>query len=218
MDHVYENKELNEFSPYEVLFKKWSIVNDYGESAMRAKEMKPFFKNKEELCCRECNAPGKLPAIYIISYDKRTKRHTYMPFLVVEGSEGRSFVAREGMDTTCKDLIIIRSHAVSRYIKRHGWDGTREDCERYLLTYMWVTSREQDPITKEFVEYFDEGIFMGRFSNHIYYTNTYQANQHLYPNQRFASIRLQKHIEEFFEDLDKNGLTNPVKNFNILKP
>lgn len=196
---------LTEKSPYKDLYKAWNIVNDYSERAMRAKEMRSSFKNKDELFCRECNAPGKIPALYIVSYDKINKCYVNMPFLIVEGSEGRSFVAGQGNHVTDKNLIIIRSHAVSRYIERHGWEGKREDCERYLLSYMWVVCREEDSITKEFWEYFDEGLFMGYYNNGIYYTNTYVANQHLYPNQRLSSLRMEKDIRGFFEELRKEG-------------
>lgn len=70
---------------------------------------------------------------------------------------------------------------------------------------MWVVCREEDSITKEFWEYFDEGLFMGYYNNGIYYTNTYVANQHLYPNQRLSSLRMEKDIRGFFEELRKEG-------------
>ena len=189
---------LTEKSSYEDLYKAWKEVNDYGERAANAKAVKDALK-KSNVTYRRVNTPEKHRAFYIII---KTKKYMYhMPFLIVEGSEGDSFVALDDEGKRSSRLTILHSHAINRYIERHGWDGTLEEFQNYLLDSMWVTARNVDKYTKDITVYFDDGVFLGAEKDNICHLNTYVANQHLYPNQRLKSRKLQESIEELFSKL-----------------
>lgn len=192
---------LTEKSSYKDLLAAWKEVNDYGERAYNAKAVRQALK-KSSIVCRRVNTHDKHNALYIFI---KTKVRLYtMPFLIVQGSEGDSFVALEdNVTSTNNELAMLHSHAVNRYIERHGWKGTKEECEEYLLGEMWVTSQHVDRYTKELFVYMDNGLFLGCIKDGISHLNTYVANQHLYPNQRLKSRQLQKSIEELLEELDK---------------
>lgn len=188
---------LTEKSTYQDLLSAWKEVNDYGERAANAKAVKDALK-KSNVTYRRVNTPAKHRAFYIII--KTKKRMYHMPFLIVEGSEGDSFVALED-ETVSHCLTVLHSHAIRRYIERRGWKGTVEQCEEYLLDAMWVTARNRDKYTKEITVYFDEGIFLGCVKGNICHLNTYVANQHLYPYQRLKSRQLQESIEELIKNM-----------------
>lgn len=191
--------KLTEKSPYEDILSAWKEVNDYGERAANAKAVKEALK-KSKIAFRRVNTPAKHKALYVFVATKRMMYH--MPFLVVEGSEGDSFVALEDMGGGRKDsLAMLHSHAVNRYIERHGWNGTLEECQEHLLCDMWVTSQHVDTVTKELFVYFDEGLFLGCIKDGISHLNTYVANQHLFPYQRLKSRTLQEAIEKLMDKL-----------------
>ena len=126
----------------------------------------------------------------------------HMPFLVIEGSEGDSFVALEDKGKRKdNEFAMLHSHAINRYIERHGWNGTLEECQEYLLGEMWVTSQHVDRYTNELFVYFDDGLFLGCIKDGISHLNTYVANQHLFPYQRLKSKTLQDAIEKLFSEL-----------------
>lgn len=189
---------LTEKSPYKDLFSAWKEVNDYGERAANAKTVKDALK-KNDIVFRRVNTPKKSQALYIIIKTKRRMFH--IPFLIVEGSEGRSFVAMQDEFGMERSLTVIHSHAINRYMERHGWDGSLEECEYYILESLWVMSINVDKYTKETIVYFDGGVFLGCEKDKVCHLNTYVANQHLYPNQRLKSRKLQESIEELFSKL-----------------
>lgn len=190
---------LNEKSSYKDLYAAWQEVNDYGERAANAPAVKEALK-KSKIAYRRVNTPAKNRALYIFVKAKRQMFH--MPYLVVEGSEGDSFVALEdkGMPKD-NELAIIHSHAINRYIERHGWKGTLEECQEHLLCDMWVTSQHVDKVTNELFVYFDNGLFLGCIKDGISHLNTYVANQHLFPYQRLKSRTLQEAIEKLFKEI-----------------
>ena len=189
---------LTEKSPYQDLLSAWKEVNDYGERAANAKSVKETLK-KSNVAYRRVNTPAKHRAFYIIIKTKQRMYH--MPFLIVEGSEGDSFVALEDEGKRNSCLTILHSHAINRYIERHGWDGTVEECQEYLLDSMWVTARNIDKYTKEITVYFDNGVFLGAEKDNISHLNTYVANQHLFPYQRLKSKMLQESIEKLMNEI-----------------
>lgn len=190
---------LTEKSPYEDLYKAWQEVNDYGERAANAKAVKQALK-KSDIACRRVNTPAKNRALYVFVKGKTQMYH--MPFLIVEGNEGDSFVALEDKGKrNDNELAILHSHAINRYIERHGWDGTLEECQNHLLCEMWVTSQHVDRYTQELIVYFDDGLFLGCIKDGISHLNTYVANQHLFPYQRLKSRTLQEAIEKLFNEI-----------------
>lgn len=189
---------ITEKSPYKDLISAWKEVNDYGERAANAKTVKDALK-KNDIVFRRVNTPKKNQALYIIIKTKRRMFH--IPFLIVEGSEGRSFVAMQYEFGNERSLSVVHSHAINRYMERHGWDGSLEECENYILESLWVMSINTDKYTKDTIVYFDEGVFLGSEKDNICHLNTYVANQHLYPNQRLKSRKLQESIEELFSKL-----------------
>lgn len=192
--------KLTEKSSFNELWDAWSLVNDYGEAACEASQVQRAFKKGAKVVYRRVNTPEKLQALYIIVQNKR--QVYYMPFLIVEGSEGRSFVARENNGQRKDYITILHSHAINRYIERHGWDGDIVDAENHILNGMWVSSRNVDKYTKELSIYFEEGMFLGAEKDGICHLNTYIANRQMYPNQRLQSRRLQDNIEELFKKLN----------------
>ena len=205
-------KKLTEKSKYEYLDKAWNLVREYGERAVNAQDVKRAFKNGAQTVYRRVNTPEKLPALYVIV--KGRKQGLFMPFLIVEGSEGSSFVIKEKMnDGYDYRLTVIHSHAIKRYVERHGWDGDIVDCENYLLDHMVITSRHEDTITHELLVYFDGGVFLGCVKDNICHLNTYVANQHLYPNQRLKSRQLQESIEELMSSVQTGRDGNKPQRF-----
>lgn len=192
--------ELSEKSSFEDLMAAWGLVNDYGEAASNAREVQRAFKKGAKVVFRRVNTPEKLHALYIIVKYKR--QVMYMPFLIVEGSEGRSFVARENNGKESDYLTVLHSHAVKRYIERHGFDGDLVDAENHILDGLWVSARNIDKYTKDMTVYFDDGMFLGSEKGGICHLNTYIANRQMYPNQRLQSRRLQDNIEELFKKLN----------------
>ena len=193
-----QTNNLTEKSPYKDLLAAWQEVNDYGERAANAKAVKDALK-KSNVTYRRVNTPEKHRAFYIII--KTKKRMYHMPFLIVEGSEGDSFVALEDEGKRNSCLTILHSHAINRYIERHGWKGTAEECQEYLLDSMWVTARNIDKYTREITVYLDDGVFLGAEKDNICHLNTYVSNNRLYTNQRLMSRKLQDNIEKLFKEI-----------------
>lgn len=203
-------EKLTEKSRYEDLDKAWRLVREYGERAVNSKVVNRAFKSGAQTVYRRVNTPEKLPALYIIV--KGRKEGLFMPFLIVDGSEGRSFVIKEKLGNDLDDrLTVIHSHAINRYIERHGWKGDLVDCENYLLDSMVITSRHEDTITHELLVYFDDGVFLGCVKDNICHLNTYVANQHLYPNQRLKSRQLQESICELMSTLNQDNEDKPKR-------
>lgn len=124
----------------------------------------------------------------------------FTSFLIVEGSEGDSFVS---MEDDKEKMTILHSHAINRYIERHGFDGTLEQCQCYILNNTLLTTQSVDTITKEVVIYFDEGVFLGCVKDNVTHLNTYVSNNRLYSNQRLMSRRLQDMLDELIKRMKK---------------
>lgn len=185
---------LTEKSPYKDLLSAWKEVNDYGFFAANEKNTKKALKKKGVTLARWVNTPKKNRALYI--YARPNKKVYFTSFLVVEGSEGESFVT---MEDDKEKMTVLHSHAINRYIERHGYDGTLEQCQCYILNSTLLTAQNVDTITKEVVVYFDEGIFLGCIKDNTCHLNTYVSNNRLYSNQRLMSRRLQDMIGELIK-------------------
>lgn len=187
---------LTEKSSYKELFDAWNEVNDYGCFASNEKNTKKALKQKGITIARRVNTPKKHRALYI--YARPKDKVYFTSFLIVEGSEGDSFVA---MEDDKEKMTVLHSHAINRYIERHGYDGTLEQCQCYILNYTMLTAQNVDTITKEVVVYFDEGIFLGCIKDNICHLNTYVPNNRLYSNQRLMSRRLQDMLDELIKKI-----------------
>jgi hypothetical protein len=187
---------LTEKSPYKDLLAAWKEVNDYGYFAANEKNTKKALKKKGVTLARWVNTPKKNRALYI--YARPNKKVYFTSFLIVEGSEGDSFVA---MEDDKEKMTVLHSHAINRYIERHGYDGTLEQCQCYILNYTMLTAQNVDTITKEVVVYFDEGVFLGCVKDNVTHLNTYVSNNRLYTNQRLMSRRLQDMLDEIMKKM-----------------
>ena len=181
---------LTEKSPYQDLLAAWQEVNDYGYFAANEKNTKKALKKKGVTLARWVNTPKKNRALYI--YSRPNKKVYFTSFLIVEGSEGDSFVT---MEEDKEKMTVLHSHAINRYIERHGYDGTLEQCQCYILNSTLLTAQNVDTITKEVIVYFDEGIFLGCVKDNVTHLNTYVPNNRLYTNQRLMSRRLQDMLD-----------------------
>lgn len=181
---------LTEKSPYPDLLSAWKEVNDYGFFAANEKNTKKALKKKGVTLARWVNTPKKNRALYI--YARPNKKVYFTSFLIVEGSEGDSFVA---MEDDKEKMAVLHSHAINRYIERHGFDGSLEQCQCYILNSTLLTAQNVDTITKEVVVYFDEGVFLGCVKDNVTHLNTYVSNNRLYTNQRLMSRRLQDMLD-----------------------
>lgn len=164
-------------------------AREYGLATMRASPTKKMWKSGAEVILKRVNTPEKIPAVYVFirtdgKYGTKKTRVTWFTFVEIQGSEGISFA---GSLDGYEDVTIIRSHAVSRYMERHGWDGSRTECENHLLKKFIFTYRDIDKSTNEVSIYMDDGMMLGVLKNDIIYINTYIANSQMYSNQRTRS-------------------------------
>lgn len=187
---------ITEKSPYKDLLSALKEVNDYGFFAANEKSVKKALKQKGVTLARRVNTPKKNRALYI--YSKPNKNVYFTSFLIVEGSEGDSFVS---MEDDREKITIYHSHAINRYIERHGYDGTLEECQCYILNNTLLTTQNVDTITKEVIVYFDEGVFLGCIKDNVTHLNTYVPNNRLYSNQRLMSRRLQDMLDELIKKI-----------------
>lgn len=187
---------LTEKSSYKDLLSAWNEVNNYGYFASNEKSTRKALKKKGVTVARRVNTQKKNKALYI--YARPNEKVYFTSFLVVEGSEGESFVT---MEENKERMTVLHGHAINRYIERHGYDGTLEECQCYILNYTLLTAQNVDTITKEVVVYFDEGIFLGCIKDNICHLNTYVPNNRLYSNQRLMSRRLQDMIGELIKKM-----------------
>lgn len=187
---------LTEKSPYKDLLAAWKDVNSYGHFASNERSTKKALKKKGTTLARLVNTPKKNRALYI--YARPEKKVYFTSFLIVEGSEGDSFVT---MEDDKQKMTVLHGHAIKRYIERHGYDGTLEQCQCYILNNTLLTTQSVDTITKEVVVYFDEGVFLGCVKDNVTHLNTYVPNNRLYTNQRLMSRRLQDMLDEIIKKI-----------------
>lgn len=191
-----EMDNLTEKSPYKDLLAALKEVNNYGFFAANERSTKKALKKKGVTLARWVNTPKKNRALYI--YARPNKKVYYTSFLIVEGSEGDSFASMDGDKQT---ITVYHSHAINRYIERHGFDGTLEQCQCHILNNTLLTTQNVDTITKEVIVYFDEGVFLGCIKDNVTHLNTYVPNNRLYSNQRLMSRRLQDMLDELIKKI-----------------
>jgi hypothetical protein len=189
---------LTEKSSYKDLLAAWKDVNSYGHFAANEKGTKKALKKKGTTLARRVNTPNKNRALYI--YSRQGGMVYFTSSLIVEGSEGDSFVS---MEDDKEKMTILHSHAINRYIERHGYEGTLEQCQCHILNNTLLTTQSVDTITKEVVVYFDEGVFLGCVKDNVMHLNTYVSNNRLYTNQRLMSRRLQDMLDGIIKKMRK---------------
>lgn len=193
--------KLTENSPTKSLIKAWADVSDYAEHAMRP--IRRELKRRGRTIVKRVNTPDKTPALYIFF----THKHggTSMAGLLVSGSEGTGVVSSAGdvrqSADEMRDIFILRSHAVNRYMERHGWEGTFEQCQEYLFANLVISPQNIDKYTGEAIVYFGGGVFLGTYKDNRCSLNTWVRNTQLYTNQRLISKRLQDNIEKLFKQI-----------------
>lgn len=185
---------LTEKSSYKDLLAAWKDVNSYGHFASNERSTKKALKKKGTTLARWVNTPKKNRAMYI--YSRQGEMVYFTSFLIVEGSEGDSFVS---MEDDKEKMTILHSHAINRYIERHGYEGTLQECQCYILNRTTLTAQCVDMITKDAAVYFDDGIFLGCVKGNVMHLNTYVSNNRLYTNQRLMSRRLQDFLDELIK-------------------
>jgi hypothetical protein len=185
---------LTEKSPYKDLLAAWKDVNIYGHFASNERSTKKALKKKGTTLARWVNTPNKNRAMYI--YSRQGEMVYFTSFLIVEGSEGDSFVS---MEDDKEKMTILHSHAINRYIERHGYEGSLEQCQCYILNRTTLSVHSVDTITKDAAVYFDDGIFLGHVKDNVMHLNTYVSNNRLYTNQRLMSRRLQDMLNELIK-------------------
>ena len=165
-------------------------AREYGERAYFPKEVRHQFKAGKKVVFRRVRTPEKIDVMYLyVRTDDRKSVSdmslAWFSFLVVSGKEGKSFVCSlNHLD----DICVIKSHAISRYIERHGFDGTREECENHIMKSLVFTYHEVEKITNELTMYLDDGLLLGSMVNDIRYFNTYIHKNQMFKNQQINTL------------------------------
>ncbi len=198
---------LTENSPTDDLMKACKEIDNYTDGAMRpVYETLKKHRKKGIAIVRRVNTPSKHRALYIFRSNKIGVKD--MGALIVDGSEGTSLAFK--VDAMTKDstkhgeLLVLRSHAINRYIERHGFEGTFEQCQEYIFMNLAVNPQTVDEYTGEVFAYFNQGIFIGKYEDNRCTFYTWVKNTQLYSRQRLISRRLQKKLELYMVELTKH--------------
>ena len=179
----------------------------YGEQSLRGTKMTKVWRKKKCVIMNRVNTPEKIPALYIyfkndLSKDKNNPGFNWLTFLVVEGAEGKSYLGRMRKDFHHHEYLMIKSHVFSRYAERHGWAGSREDLEEYILVNALLLWYDIDKYTGEVNAYFDDGMFLGYLKDGICYINTYVNEKTLYRNQKIKAKWQQLKLDDAKRNAD----------------
>lgn len=175
--------EIDENTSKEECSRLYKLACEYGERSMNSKDIRKAWKKGDYVIIKRVNTPEKIPVVYIYLKNEKVPSHmyTWFSFVCLKGKEGTTFVC--SLKETCK-LIVIKSHLVSRYMERHGWDGDRESCEDHILLHSVLLWYDIDKSTGEVCSYFDDGLFLGSFGDGTLTLRTYVDKSSLYQNQK----------------------------------
>ena len=190
---------LTENETYETYDKILRTARSYGADCRKSSIVQKAFKDKKRnVFFRRVNLPvSKQPVIY--QYHRNGKSLPYRTFLVVEGSEGESFV---GSVFDGKYYEVIHSHAINRYIERRGFNGTLNEAQINIfegLNYYYVTNDYTDDT--DYI-YFDGGVFLCNMKDNVIHLRTFIMNRQCYPNQRILSLESENGIKLFKKELE----------------
>ena len=178
--------EQHDFSKARILTVCKSI-EDYGEKALNAKDVRKAWKANKGKHIKYVNTPDGYPSLFFFCRTNNTS-YEWFSYGILDDYEGNAYCYMAHNH----DLNLLHSHAIRRYYQRHGFDGTYEECEKYVLQGLFLTFGDIDKITGEFLVYFDDGIFLGEKKDDIFHIKTYIKNTQCYQNQRLLS----KNIED----------------------
>ena len=199
---------------YRQLYEK---VRAYGAYSLRDKKMQKLLKQKKRVVVfKRINTPEKIPAVYMYIIDG--KYSNWYSFVALKGIDGDSFLGRLG---DREHFSIIKSHLVSRYIERHGWQGSRESCENYILAQTILMWCDHDRSTDEIASYFDDGLMLGHLVDGMMVFKTYVHKSNLSNNQKIKA----KWQELKLNDIRRNAndyfppiFTNNLDAIDNIKP
>lgn len=187
-------KLREDLQSYEKIIK---AAHNYGEKTMFCDTMKKLWKRGVQVVIKRVNTPEKYPTAYVFvkgdkGPNKRDGWFHYFTFVMLKGKEGSSILTSDREGT----IKIFKSHAISRFISRHGWNGDRESCENYIMLHTLVACLDIDPYTNEINEYFADGMFLGCVKDGIQYINTYIDDSIMHRNQKIKEKWLKLRLNE----------------------
>lgn len=193
---------LTENETYETYDEVMRMARDYGASCAKSAPVRKAFRNKKrDTFFRRVNIPvSKHPVIY--EYKRGADGNLpYRTFLVVEGSEGESFVASTARGNMYQ---VMHSHAINRYMQRSRFEGTFDEARLKIMDYLhyYYISKDYTDDTK--YVYFDGGMFICTVDGNIMHFRTFIMNRQCHLNQRMLSLESEKGREWAKE---KFGLT-----------
>ena len=174
--------ELTEYSSYEELQAAIKTADEYGYYSARA--VKKRLRTGEVVFHRtHTPAPEKIPVMYLFAIVKNCIG--WFSYTIVKGAEGQSFACRSKDD---RSITMVHSHAINRFIERHGWKGSLEECQQHILRNLITTYTTSDDVTKEFTTYFDGGLFLGVVDGGVWRFKTIIMNRQCGELQRMQSL------------------------------
>lgn len=186
-------------------------VRMYGSRSLNDKSMQRLIKKKQNaVVFKRVNTPEKIPALYMYIFEK--KKAICYTFVILNGTDGDSFLCSR-LDK--RNYMVITGHLISRYIERHGWCGSREACENYIIAQTMLLWCDHDKSTNEIAAYFDDGLMLGRMEDGMHVFKTYIHSKNMFDNQRvkakWQELRIKdvrSNIRKYFsDDFVKNLLT-----------
>ena len=188
--------------------KLFDSVESYGERSANSSTIKKLRKRNKYVVVKRVNTPEKIPALYIYIFNKKGG-FTWLSFVELKGDEGSSFLCTMAQS---QNYIIIKSHLISRFMERHGWDGDRQSCEEFILMRSFLLWYNTDPYTNEINAYFDGGMFLGHQEDGIKIMRTYIDESIMYQNQKIKAKWQELKIREAkrIADLKYNPATKHI--------
>lgn len=198
---ITENETLE---TYKSLYES---ARKYGEKSINCDTIKKLWKKKDYIIVKRVNTPEKIPAVYIFvkneNADGLEPQKVWFTFFEIEGRYGKSYV---GMMNN--KLFMLKSHVFDRFIERHGWVGSREECEDYFLLKMVLLYCDTDEYTREVNMAFDDGMLLGHYIDDMFIIRTYINISDMYNNQKIKTKYQQIKLKE--AKLCAEYIFNPV--------
>ena len=191
---------LTEKSSYDELHAALQAAMDYSRYNANSQAVRRAYKLGKQKVWVRVNTPEKIPVLYL---------HRFFPkgigtrtFLVVQGSEGDSYVSLEvNQHERNPHLTILRAHAINRYIERRQFQGSIEEATRTLINGLGVNDTERDSFGTTYYTYFDGGTFLCTFADNVFTFQTFIMNRQCGPEQRLRSLQSEKGVAEFRREL-----------------
>ncbi|MCR5037899.1 MAG: hypothetical protein K6A94_00980 [Bacteroidales bacterium] len=195
---------LNEWATYEELIGPYKEAREYGHNGYNnPRIIREFRHGKKEVWYRTRTPKSKHLVQYYYTngteintlFGRNPKDFMHLGFLVLEGVHDDN--PCESFCASCFDnelLVVIRGHAIYRYIDRHHFKGTLEQAQRKILSGIALFDVKNDTTTA--YVYYDGGVFLCSYVNHVLVLGTYVMNSRLYPVQRMKSLQSELSVME----------------------